>query len=347
MNEAVHRIEVFDIWKGIIIFLVVLGHAAGGIIHSVPFSMQDGNNGVVILFHLIYSFHMPAFFLIAGMFCNSWINKPFHQASADKIRRLVIPYFIWGFILAAAMQIAGGYTNGGLGLKDYLWSPIVPFSEYWFLYSLFFIHLMYYAVSRLTSTMKKGKCIFLAAAAVLYAAKPWIPAIWIIDSFCHYTIYFAIGAVVSNVIRSFACQQVHVSYKWGSATLALIGANAIFLYFTMADSANNMMIWFAGFFIASANTTASLILSVYLEDKLLAVKNILSFWGRYSMEIYCTHLLVLSSIRILVLKIIGGQVWYGGFMWGITLLTMGVLSIVFLKIPKKYKIYKIAFGLKE
>ena len=219
MNEAVHRIEAFDIWKGIIIFLVVLGHAAGGIIHSVPFSMQDGNNSVVILFHLIYSFHMPAFFLIAGMFCDSWVNKPFHQALADKTRRLMVPYFVWGFILASAMQIAGGYTNGGLGLKDYLWSPIIPFSEYWFLYSLFFIHLMYYAVVRAAGIEGKGKKIFLVAAAVLYVVKPWIPSIWIVDSLCRYTVYFAIGAAASAVIHSFVRHQIHASCKWGGCDI--------------------------------------------------------------------------------------------------------------------------------
>lgn len=348
MNKIGSRIETFDVWKGIIIFLVVLGHAAGGIIHSVPLSFEDEGNAVVVLFHFIYSFHMPAFFLIAGVFSSSWLKKSFNLALRDKIKRLMIPYFIWGFILASAMQVAGGYTNGGLGLKEYLWSPVIPFSEYWFLYVLFFVHWLYYAISHLVKMETEGKYVFLVMASVLYIIKPWMPAFWISASLCQYTIYFAIGAVASQVLHSLVCHTKPSLYKLGCGVLAFIGINIIFLHFMIheSDSSYPVLSWYLGFFIAFINTVASLFLSIYLEHLIAIIKTILSFWGRYSMEIYCTHLLVLSSMRILVLKIVGKQVDYWGFMWEITLFTMIVLSIVLYKFPKNYKVYKVVFGLK-
>lgn len=55
-----------DSLKGILILLVVLGHAIQGVLSETA----DSNH----IYNLIYSFHMPAFFAISGFFVKPYVG---------------------------------------------------------------------------------------------------------------------------------------------------------------------------------------------------------------------------------------------------------------------------------
>ena len=84
------RIEVIDIAKAITIFLVVFGHTVG--IYDTVFYRL-----------VVYAFHMPLFFFLAGM---SIKLQPFTSLKEWKsfirknILALVVPYLVWGLIYA-------------------------------------------------------------------------------------------------------------------------------------------------------------------------------------------------------------------------------------------------------
>lgn len=71
------RIEYIDILKGIGIILVVLGHVT---------TNSD-------LYHFIYAFHMPLFFVVSGMFLH---DKP--QFIRSQAKNLLIPYLSFGLL---------------------------------------------------------------------------------------------------------------------------------------------------------------------------------------------------------------------------------------------------------
>lgn len=79
------RIEYIDTAKGIAILLMIIGHCYW--INSIPHLMS-----------LIYSFHMPVFFVISGI-----LLKPFFQNNKNElflsIRKLIIPYIITAIII--------------------------------------------------------------------------------------------------------------------------------------------------------------------------------------------------------------------------------------------------------
>lgn len=81
------RKEYLDIAKGIGIILVVLGHCP-----SVYNPLKQW----------IYSFHMPLFFFVGGMVWNKSSHEKMGFFSHDfiirKIKRLLIPCFIWGLL---------------------------------------------------------------------------------------------------------------------------------------------------------------------------------------------------------------------------------------------------------
>ena len=86
-----------DAWKGLLIFLVVLGHVAGVLEHL---THGAANISAAFMYKWIYLFHMPAFFFLSGYVRGSRSNgcAPFVEFFFKKIRRLAVPYFIWGFV---------------------------------------------------------------------------------------------------------------------------------------------------------------------------------------------------------------------------------------------------------
>lgn len=84
------RARYCDIAKAIAIICVVVGHIVD----------KD-----TICKTAVYSFHMPLFFLLSGMFIHTskvttnWIS--FLNFEAKKFRSLIVPYFIWAFFYSS------------------------------------------------------------------------------------------------------------------------------------------------------------------------------------------------------------------------------------------------------
>ena len=90
------RIQYWDIAKGIAIILMVLGHISG----QPPF-----------LRSLIFSFHMPLFFVANAFFIKKYdIEKTFYKS----VKSLLVPYFIIALIAAFIF----GFQHLGQGALD-------------------------------------------------------------------------------------------------------------------------------------------------------------------------------------------------------------------------------------
>ncbi|TAE57428.1 MAG: acyltransferase [Nostocales cyanobacterium] len=78
------RLQHIDIAKGIGILLVVLGHN--------PITTRPKGE----LFNIIYSFHLPLFLFLSGLFLNT--EKPLVKLMIEKLDAIVKPYLITVFI---------------------------------------------------------------------------------------------------------------------------------------------------------------------------------------------------------------------------------------------------------
>ncbi len=89
------RSNIVDIVKGIAIILMAYGHTAQGMMH------REWWRGSIAVFSdtFVYSFHMPAFFFIAGLFVMSSIAKRGGgKFVTDKVKTILYPYFIFAAI---------------------------------------------------------------------------------------------------------------------------------------------------------------------------------------------------------------------------------------------------------
>jgi len=123
-KERMNRLMWADSLRGMLIILVILGHA-----------IQYGTGGGCFdnhLWNMIYSFHMPAFMAISGWFAYR-VNRDvsgYYKNFVRRILQLLIPYFIWSILKWITM-----------GANIYMIENIIlqPDSYFWFLWVLFWI----------------------------------------------------------------------------------------------------------------------------------------------------------------------------------------------------------------
>ncbi|MFX4291088.1 acyltransferase family protein [Streptomyces bohaiensis] len=113
------RDPYFDNVKYLAIVLVAMGHA------WTP--LMDSSRAASALYMFVYTFHMPAFIVVAGYFSRSFTGRP------DQLRRLVtgigVPYLVFEVAyIAFHRQVHGG---------DHPWSLLDPYYVTWFLLALF------------------------------------------------------------------------------------------------------------------------------------------------------------------------------------------------------------------
>ncbi len=98
-KEISSRLEKWDILKFILIFLVVLGHIA-------DFSTRS-NEYMRTLYLAIYTFHMPLFIFVSGLFAKKTVN----EKRKDRIFGYLVMYFVLKFINFLYFWISAGKTS--------------------------------------------------------------------------------------------------------------------------------------------------------------------------------------------------------------------------------------------
>lgn len=236
------------------------------------------------------------------------------------------------------MQFASSYTNNGLGIKEFLLSPIIPFSQFWFLYVLFFIHIIYYIL--LNIKVFNGKLFFLLLSIILYLLNPLIINIWIFNNLCKYMIFFSIGSYILDFInlKQFKCNIIILP------TMCFLLINIVYISILYLE--NDLLIYYFGFITSILGSGFCFFISYYIENKIKVMKNILCFFGKKSMEIYCIHLLILAGIRILLLKIFNfNELWYIVILSGS--ITLILCYVIFSKTLYERTKLTILFGVKN
>ena len=142
------RIPWLDAARGLCIILVVLGHAIGGLTGA---GLVTQESILVTLNYFIYTFHIPAFFVISGMLAPSSISK-IEKILNNNIKLFISLCFIWT-IQILVMNYFSNYLNQPMPFdpREFLTLIVGSPSQFWFLKILFFVHIAY-LLSRKYST---------------------------------------------------------------------------------------------------------------------------------------------------------------------------------------------------
>jgi fucose 4-O-acetylase-like acetyltransferase len=129
------RSNVVDIVKGIAMILVAYGHTAQGMVHRGWW----GGAGASYCRTFIYSFHMPAFFFVAGLFVAGSIAKRGKRRFAvEKMKTILYPYVLFAVIGVALEPLIGRFKADS---KPFHWNAfllsLADGEASWFLFVLF------------------------------------------------------------------------------------------------------------------------------------------------------------------------------------------------------------------
>jgi len=178
--EKGNRIRLYwiDLLKAGGMFLVILGHATSSI----------------TLKKMIYSFHMPLFFIVSGYTWKLRKEMSLKDFVKRRIKALVIPYFVINIIFIPVMIFQASL---GKAVKQSLWETIIGifysnnqgsyFSSLtvtWFLLTLFLAEIMFFLVSKYSRNEKEKFCLvaLIAAAGFIFSIiAPEFHTIWHFD----------------------------------------------------------------------------------------------------------------------------------------------------------------------
>ena len=135
------RAEWADYAKGIGIILVVYSHVVRGISNTPGLSLPK------VFYYcsdtFVYSFHMPLFFFLAGLFVNRSLTKKALGFIVDKCKVVAYPYVVWSCIQGGLQIVFAQYANHQVNLWDLPRILYAPLLHFWFLYSLFVMFVLY------------------------------------------------------------------------------------------------------------------------------------------------------------------------------------------------------------
>ncbi|WP_219895167.1 acyltransferase family protein [Aquisediminimonas profunda] len=211
-----------DIARGVGIILVVYAHAARGLVHV---NMLPSTGWPIYFDTVIYAFHMPLFFILAGLNIERGVARGRREFILNKLQTVAWPYFLWSFVHGSLKIASAGYTNNPITSSDLLAIPLVPIEQFWFLYVLFLCQL---AIALILPRR------WLLLALTLLAVVVWcsIPSGSIFFRALHFLPYVVLGIFAPPLLARLAARpaaQLAVAagaWAWFAALILPVGPPA-------------------------------------------------------------------------------------------------------------------------
>jgi len=282
------RSNIVDIVKGIAIILVVFAHTAQGMVHR---GWWD-SPGASFSRTFIYSFHMPAFFFVAGLFVTGSIAKRGDKHfTIDKLKTILYPYVLFAVISAAIEPLIGRFKSG---TSPFHWKifllNLADGEASWFLFVLFFCLMLALVAVRVPMWLR------LLGAALVGMTLPLGPPLIseVPREFC----FLAAGMWVST--------RIHRLERAGAAGAAL-GFILLTVFQVMVISIYGASVLGRWTYIVPGLTgTAGLFLLAKLLDE-LRFGDGLAWVGRASLAVFLLHAFAQGATREVLLSVFHTQ----------------------------------------
>ena len=274
-----------DVARGIGIILVVYAHAIRGLVQH-----QGAAPGWALWQdRVIYTFHMPLFFVLAGLFLWPSLERGRKAFLKDRSLTVLYPYFLWSLAIGVLQMIARPYVNSPVSPADLVAIPWWPIEQFWFLYALFTLQIIALLIF-------PRRLLLVAAAIVL----PFVPTLFASAPYVLVTLtwlpFLVLGLLLSPALGKVAGA--------GRSRIALLAAAGWLLFagvVALGPGVEDPMFFYAAGSIGAAAT----LLSAMLVREGRAATG-LAWLGAGSMAIFVMHSAASAGIRALI-----GMAWPG------------------------------------
>lgn len=294
MEQKKIRVEYIDIAKGLSIFFVILGHAANNL--DEPFYRV-----------LLYTFHMPLFFMLSGILMKPKANyhiKDWKDIIRKNLLVLVVPYFIWGLLYSQFSYVNVGRIAYGS------WKSLTnagTLTSLWYIPCLFLVrlevHLLFWIYKKIKIDSRILAAITAVFSFVIGLSLPYIEIpgyVWCFD-----ISFVALGFVLLGYAAKDILKKVS---EWSGCWMVLGLLISIILLLVgtvfrreeldlvlMCGSLYGDTFWF--FWNACMGSAATLFIS-FLSAKrnIFHLKETIKYIGRNTFAIYILHKPILQKL---------------------------------------------------
>ncbi len=290
------RLFWVDYARGLGIILVVYGHVLSGIYNA---DLGISPSFYVFTHNVIYSFHMPLFFFLSGLFVHqSLVKRGVQKFFVDKARFILYPYLIWSLLKGGIKIALLNFTNESAELSDLLAIWYLPLGHFWFLYVLVLMYIVY-AVSL---QIRMFYLQMLVVASLVLFFFPIDLKIASLDQFSANFLFFVFGVIYQKYSLDKLVNKK--SFLYASVLipcLFLTGAIFTFSKLNGLYSLHPAMV----LPLSLMGIAAVVYISKYLAEK--ETLRVIKIFGFYSLAIYLAHTIFGSGIRIIMDKFMGLQ----------------------------------------
>ncbi|MBQ9950173.1 MAG: acyltransferase family protein [Clostridia bacterium] len=329
------KFAYIDIAKAIGILAVVFAHI----------NVEGG------IYRTLYSFHIPLFFILAGMTFKGE-SQSIHEFMDKKVRRLLLPYLVYSLITFAwyalvevkmpeFTALAKGQTTIGAFMEIFLARGSVDFLQHnpalWFIPCLFVTELIYFGLSKCKKAVKITGVLLLGAIGCLFTMPfihgffrelPWQTGVAFVA-----LPFLLFGEALTKKVGLDGLQNIVLKKKWISCLLIIVGiaavialtwANGLFLpieakgHISMGSKhLGNFGIFYVNAILGSMAVIAlSILLAHLLRERIELHKSGLVWLGERSLPIMAIHYPVKRRMVVIVAQAINA--WHlaevnGGF----------------------------------
>jgi fucose 4-O-acetylase-like acetyltransferase len=298
MND---RADWVDYGKGIGIILVVYAHLLSSDFHA---GLNIPEHFFILSDSIVYSFHMPLFFFLSGLFVEgSFQKRGARSYLLDKFSRIAYPYLIWSVLQVSVEVIFSSQTQKGTNLANLFAIPYIPWGQFWFIYALFIMHIAY-TISKIFGKYSSG-LLFIVAAALYF--NPLYVGFAGLFGFSTHFIFFVGGIVLR---KYFMDAEKYNLPLWSILLLFIILLGSgyfIFEYQIQPARLAGAHHQFYFLYFTALGITSYAGLAQYLARKNTA--QYLKLLGTYSLQIYLVHMLAGVGARMVLLYVFGIQNW--------------------------------------
>jgi fucose 4-O-acetylase-like acetyltransferase len=154
------RIEYVDALKGFGIFCVLWGH-------SIQYLRTDSSFLENEIYAFIYSFHIPLFFFISGLFFTPSLKLDAKVFFSKKAVQLLWPCCVWAILFFSYRIFTAQLFDEGSSWKDQVKFLLIPFQwPFWFLRELFISYAITYVSIKTFRSIPLAFVISLAFVAI-------------------------------------------------------------------------------------------------------------------------------------------------------------------------------------
>ncbi len=312
-----------DKLKGYACFLVLFGHVIMGIRLagvSVPFFFEGMEK-------FIWSFHVALFMFLSGVVykeTGEWKGKKTKSNFIlHKLLNLGVPYIAFSALYILINSFVA-QANSKASLTDILFIWKTPIAQYWFLYALFFLFLIWTLCSGVLKNWQTTLIVFAVACLATIFNIPLGSFSIVIYS----GLAFGLGTVLDfkSLTKPARWVKIFIIVSHIVTGIVTVAFDLIELPFV-----EDIMLLFGIY---------SSIMLISLLQNIKPVHRFLLFTNKYSLQIYLLHTIFTAGIRIVLVNL-------GVFQWWIHVVlgtTCGIVfSVLAAVIAKKTKVLDFFF----